>query len=1180
MFIKSMVIDGFKSYGQRTVIEGFDNQFNAITGLNGSGKSNILDSICFLLGITNLSCVRASNMQELVYKNGQAGVTKATVSVTFDNRDKNQSPLGYEHYDEVTVTRQVVIGGKNKYLINGSNVQNNRVADFFRSVQLNVNNPHFLIMQGRITKVLNMKPPEILALIEEAAGTRMYEAKKQQAEKTIEKKDAKLKEINDILEEEINPTLAKLRQERSAYLEYQKIQRELEHLTKLYLAWKFVCAEEGAVKTKEELKQLHEALEQFADNKRKGAEEMEEIDVAIKELERAKENEIGTSLVDKEKLLKESEKKEAMASSGLKALKDNIKQEDRKKKQIEKSLGDDHKALAVKEKTMAGMKDMFDNLREEDEGCRARLETAQANYQAISLGEVLVEGGGSATLQDQIMQAKEKISSAQTEIKAADTKIKHNTEQLKKKQIEMKKTEAEYKRDSGSQGKVEAAVKELESRLGKINYEEGLYERLDGESRELRQQVGGLRNQVERVFGRYPNLNFEYRDPERGFDRRKVRGVAARLFKIREPSFCMSLESVAGGKLYNVVIDTDMVGKALLKGGNLQRRTTFIPLNKIQARRMDPRILQEAQKLVGKDNVWSPLDLVEFDQSVEGAMCHLFSNVLICRDLNIAEKVAYNPRVQTNCVTLDGDTVSVSGDLSGGAAKQGGSMLEQLVDIQDQEDQLGSLEKRLEGLQQRQKEVQGAAQQWEQVSQQLDQKKTELDMIKQRLQQTEHHQLGEAVEKLGEEIEAVKTGVEEAKKTVVDENKKVKDIQYKIDHAKEIREKELKAADIELKKCKKDAEASKAKWSAKEQEEGSIKLELEELQTSIKGAEEQLEAVAQAVVQWEEQIKVSQEEVNQANEGVKEAKQEVKLQKDVLSKQIKEIASKASRKEQLIKQAAEQELESQKMAHSVSKLETDVKEADRRVADMLESYEWIKDDRSFFGQPNTAYDFKAQDPAEAGRRIQKLESTKEKLGKSVNMRAMNMLGKAEEQYNELMKKKTIVQNDKAKILETIKELDHKKKEALRQAWEQVNKDFGSIFGSLLPGTTAKLEPLAGQDVLAGLEVKVAFGGVWKESLTELSGGQRSLVALSLILSLLLFKPAPLYILDEVDAALDLSHTQNIGHMLKTHFKSSQFIVVSLKDGMFNNANVLFRTKFVDGMSTVTRTTQMQNKQKK
>ena len=158
-----------------------------------------------------------------------------------------------------------------------------------------------------------------------------------------------------------------------------------------------------------------------------------------------------------------------------------------------------------------------------------------------------------------------------------------------------------------------------------------------------------------------------------------------------------------------------------------------------------------------------------------------------------------------------------------------------------------------------------------------------------------------------------------------------------------------------------------------------------------------------------------------------------------------------------------------------------------------------------------------------------------------------------------------------KIEAVIEELDKKKAQALQTTWIKVNRDFGSIFTMLLPGTLAKLEPPEGGSVMDGLEVKVAFNGVWKDSLTELSGGQRSLLALSLILSLLLFKPAPMYILDEVDAALDLSHTQNIGMMLRTHFSASQFIVVSLKEGMFNNANVIFRTRFVDGVSAVTRT---------
>ena len=157
-----------------------------------------------------------------------------------------------------------------------------------------------------------------------------------------------------------------------------------------------------------------------------------------------------------------------------------------------------------------------------------------------------------------------------------------------------------------------------------------------------------------------------------------------------------------------------------------------------------------------------------------------------------------------------------------------------------------------------------------------------------------------------------------------------------------------------------------------------------------------------------------------------------------------------------------------------------------------------------------------------------------------------MIEKAEGEYTELLRKRKVVENDKKKIQAVIEELDVKKKSELERTWVKVNRDFGSIFSTLLPGASAKLEPPQGMHAWEGLEVKVAFGDVWKESLSELSGGQRSLLALSLILSLLLFKPAPMYILDEVDAALDLSHTQNIGNMLKTHFSQSQFVVVSLK----------------------------------
>ena len=241
----------------------FDPHFNAITGLNGSGKSNILDAICFVLGITNLSQVRAGNLSELVYKQGQAGVNKASVTVVFNNEDESTSPVGYEQCPEMTVTRQVLLGGRSKYLINGRNAPAGQVANLFHSVQLNVNNPHFLIMQGRITKVLNMKPNEILSMVEEAAGTRMYETKRVAAIKTIEKKQTKVDELNSVLSEEITPTLERLRGEKQHYLKWSKNNADIERIERFVVASDYANAEEVVASSAGEVDALQEKVAEY-----------------------------------------------------------------------------------------------------------------------------------------------------------------------------------------------------------------------------------------------------------------------------------------------------------------------------------------------------------------------------------------------------------------------------------------------------------------------------------------------------------------------------------------------------------------------------------------------------------------------------------------------------------------------------------------------------------------------------------------------------------------------------------------------------------------------------------------------------------------------------------------------------------------------------------------------------
>uniref|UniRef100_A0A670ZH35 Structural maintenance of chromosomes protein n=1 Tax=Pseudonaja textilis TaxID=8673 RepID=A0A670ZH35_PSETE len=1162
MYIRSIVLEGFKSYAQRTEVNDFDPLFNAITGLNGSGKSNILDSICFLLGITNLSQVRASNLQDLVYKNGQAGITKASVSITFDNFDKKQSPLGFENHDEITVTRQVVIGGRNKYLINGVNANNTRVQDLFCSVGLNVNNPHFLIMQGRITKVLNMKPPEILAMIEEAAGTRMYECKKLAAQKTIEKKEAKLKEICTILEEEITPTLQKLKEERSSYLEYQKVVREIEHLNRLYVAYQFTIAEETKLHSADVLKEMESSISKLQEEVTENEKKVKELSKAISEMEKKRDQECGGALHSLEEALAVVQRTDTKVESTLAIKKQNLQSEENKRKELVKAMEEDSKALALKEKEVKKLRDALSVLQEENSKDTEALAAAQQHFNAASAGLSSSEDGEDATLAGQMMTCKNDISKAETEAKQAQMKLKHAQQELKTKQSEVKKMDGGYKKDQESFEAAQKQKEKLEQEMKKLNYEDKKEERLSEKQKELSRVVNRLRESYE-TFLKYIKINLVF-------------GLVASLITVKDVSTATALEVVAGGRLYNVVVDTEVTGKKLLEKGELKRRYTIIPLNKISSRCIGKETIKVAKNLVGDDNVNLALSLVGYDSEIQKAMEYVFGQALVCDNMDNAKRVTFDKRIMTKTVTLGGDTFDPQGTLSGGARSQAASVLSKLQEMKEAQDELKAKEAELQTTGKELASLQVTLEKYHQLKQQWEMKSEEADLLQTKLQQSTYHKHQEELDTLKKTIEESEETLKKTKEVQKKAEEKLKVLENKMKNAEAEREKELKNAQQKLNGAKKKADASTKKMKEKEQEVEALVLELQELKQEAASYDQQIEAVNEAIKSFQEQIETISAEVAKNKESVRKAQEELAKQKAMVLAQDKAIKSKCAEAVKYKEQNNESQLKIKELEHNISKHKREALDVSAKVAKMLTNYEWISSERHLFGQPNTAYDFKTNNPKEAGQRLQKLQEKKEKLGRNVNMRAMNMLSEAEERYNDLMKKKRIVENDKSKILATIVELDQKKNEALNIAWKKVNEDFGSIFSTLLPGANAMLSPPEGQTVLDGLEFKVALGNTWKENLTELSGGQRSLVALSLILAMLLFKPAPIYILDEVDAALDLSHTQNIGQMLRTHFRHSQFIVVSLKDGMFNNANVLYKTKFLDGVSTVARYTQAQN----
>jgi structural maintenance of chromosome 2 len=299
--------------------------------------------------------------------------------------------------------------------------------------------------------------------------------------------------------------------------------------------------------------------------------------------------------------------------------------------------------------------------------------------------------------------------------------------------------------------------------------------------------------------------------------------------------------------------------------------------------------------------------------------------------------------------------------------------------------------------------------------------------------------------------------------------------------------------------------------------------------------------------------------------------------KDEMTKNETEINTLKQEREKVDKKREELISEQKNIEIKMNKYDKEIKDSKVALQNLQNENKWIASEKSFFGMKDTDYDFTNIDSKAENEKKTKLIEENKILKRKVNMKVDVMADQYENKYNELINKKEIIIKDKANIEKAIIDMDQKRKDALEEIYEQVDKNLNSIYSTLLPGTKAKLGLLPDKGLMDGLELRVAFNNVWKKSLSELSGGQRSLLALSLILALLLYKPAPFYILDEIDAALDLSHTANLGYMIKEHFPQSQFIVVSLKDGMFNNANVLYKVSFSDGGSKVERISKDDNK---
>lgn len=543
-----------------------------------------------------------------------------------------------------------------------------RVQNLFHSVQLNVNNPHFLIMQGRITKVLNMKPPEILGLLEEAAGTKMYETKKQAALRTLEKKQLKVDEINKVLSEDIMPALDKLRKEKVQYMEWQNASSKMERLQRFCVAYKYTEATTLMKDGESEVKNATTSLQ--------------EIDSQIEQCDQR-------LLMKADDIKGLQAEKETKSSGEVQALSQECDPLSKTIVQETSKLNNANEALQTEVDMCSNLQNALKELDEEKIASKINDETVKRDNAASQVEEALqsviaaqnelagAEAGdgrdaSNRSLQERLQDAQNAKTEAEGDIKAAETAVKHNKKRLQEAQKTLGAKEKNGSKVQNELEKEEKSISNLKQKMESLDFDSQKALDIENEIKKKQDIVHGLRDKVDQLSSQVSAAEFHFKDPMKGFDRSKVKGVVAKLVRVADAKYASALEVAAGGKLYQVIVDNEQTAKSLLSGGNLRNRVTIIPLNKVTARTL-PEEAKEVAKAIAGEKATPAIELIGYDKDLSAAMNYAFGSSFVCQDSSTAKKLAFHKDVASRCVTLDGDDFNPSGTLTGGSRNKTGS---------------------------------------------------------------------------------------------------------------------------------------------------------------------------------------------------------------------------------------------------------------------------------------------------------------------------------------------------------------------------------------------------------------------------------------------------------------------------------------------------------------------------
>ncbi|XP_049409721.1 structural maintenance of chromosomes protein 3 [Solanum stenotomum] len=1183
MYIKQVIIEGYKSYREQVATEDFSPKVNCVVGANGSGKSNFFHAIRFVVSdlFHNL---RSEERQALLHEGAGHQVLSAFVEIVFDNSD-NRMPVDKE---EVRLRRTVGLK-KDEYFLDGKHITKTEVQNLLESAGFSRSNPYYVVQQGKIASLTLMKDSERLDLLKEIGGTRVYEERRRESLKIMQETGNKRKQIIQVVQY-LDERLNELEQEKEELKKYQQLDRQRKSL-------EYTIFDKELHDARQKLNEVEEARNKVAENSTKMYESVLEAHEKSKELEKlSKDLTKEIQILSKEKEAVEKQRTEAIRKRAKLDL--DYKDLQEKMSTNIKAKDDAQKQLMILEREVQETKNALNDIKPlHEKQVKEEEDITRGIMDREKRLSILYQKQGRAT---QFASKAARDKWLQKEIDEYERVLSSTLMQEKKLQdeIDQLKKDMRDQDDIIKVRKVEVDKKEtfISGYRNAYNQYKVDRDKLHDERKSLWTQETELTTEIERLKAEVVKAekSLDHATPgdiRRGLNsvRRicreyEISGVFGPIFELLEceDKFFTAVEVTAGNSLFHVVVDNDETSTKIIRHLNAQKggRVTFIPLNRVKKPHVNYPQGSDVIPLLKK---------LRFSDSYCRAFEQVFARTVICRNLDVATRVARTDGL--DCITLEGDQVSKKGGMTGGFYDHRRSKLrfmstikQNTVSINLKERELEEVRYKLQDIDQKINEL-VAEQQKNDAG--LGHDKSELEQLKQDILNAERQKQSilKALQKKEKLLGNILNQIDQLRASIAMKQDEMGT--ELVDHLTPEERDSLSRLNPEITTLKEQLIACRANRIETETRKEELEMNLS---TNLERRKQELMAMNSSV-----DVDMLQAEVESKYQELKDADSLV----DHVTKELTRVSRNIDERNKRLKQIKQ---EKDNLKALEDKYQNTLQDEARELEQMLskrntylaKQEEYSKKIRELGPLSSDAFEtYKRRNVKELYKMLHKCNEQLQQFS-HVNKKALDQYVNFTEQREELQRRQAELDAGDEKIKELISVLDMRKDESIERTFKGVAKHFREVFSQLVQGGHGFLvmmkkkdgeeddndpdddEPRADAEgrveKYIGVKVKVSFTGQGEtQSMKQLSGGQKTVVALALIFAIQRCDPAPFYLFDEIDAALDPQYRTAVGNMVRdlADRGSTQFITTTFRPELVKVADKIYSVSHKNRVSKVT-----------